>query len=342
MVWIPPGALVAGTPPGVLPRIADEEMPGEQVVMKGFFISIYPYPDEEGAIPQASVTQEEAEALCREDGKRLCTELEWERACKGPDNHIYEYGDRYRAEVCGTGEESRMLPSGARVGCTSDFGVRDMHGAIWEWTSSRWGRGVKGDLVTVRGGNARAGELVGRCANAMGRPRTDRSSVVGFRCCSGAKNEAEVSMIVERKPALQQRISLEKELMDVTKRLVVDADPEGLHAPASFQVVKVWYWHPIGNEELIASAGCAGPSLRRSCGVAIIRLGLDKPTLLAWASSGRYIPNVQADADPRRIWVYGGDDRSHYRRLITYASGLANTGEVQRNVKLLPPRGRRR
>src|SRR5213076_2897444 len=51
MVWIPPGALVAGTPTGVLPRIPDQEMAGEQVILKGFFMSIYAYPNEEGAIP---------------------------------------------------------------------------------------------------------------------------------------------------------------------------------------------------------------------------------------------------------------------------------------------------
>ena len=51
MVWIPPGVLLAGTPPERLPRVADEEMAGEQVVMHGFYADIYPYPNEAGAIP---------------------------------------------------------------------------------------------------------------------------------------------------------------------------------------------------------------------------------------------------------------------------------------------------
>src|SRR5688500_10808005 len=38
MVWIPPGVLIAGTPADKLPRVADEEMAGEQVVMRGFYI----------------------------------------------------------------------------------------------------------------------------------------------------------------------------------------------------------------------------------------------------------------------------------------------------------------
>src|SRR4030095_12178429 len=51
MIWIPSGPLVAGTPPEILPRVADAEMPGEQVVLKGFYIDAFPYPNEEGAIP---------------------------------------------------------------------------------------------------------------------------------------------------------------------------------------------------------------------------------------------------------------------------------------------------
>ena len=48
MVWIPSGPLVAGTPEGSLPRVADEEMPGEQVILKGYYIDVFPYPNEEG------------------------------------------------------------------------------------------------------------------------------------------------------------------------------------------------------------------------------------------------------------------------------------------------------
>ena len=66
MVWIPPGALVAGTPPDSYPRLADEEIPGEQLILSGFYIDVYPYPNEEGAIPLTNVTRDEAEKLCAE------------------------------------------------------------------------------------------------------------------------------------------------------------------------------------------------------------------------------------------------------------------------------------
>ena len=136
MAWIPPGTLIAGTPPDRMPRVADEEMAGEQVVMNGFFVDIHPYPNEPGAIPTTNVSQAEAEAFCVAQNKRLCTELEWERACKGPQNSTYEYGDTYRASVCATGTTRNLVPTGVNAGCRSAFGVHDMHGGIWEWTAS--------------------------------------------------------------------------------------------------------------------------------------------------------------------------------------------------------------
>ena len=111
MVWIPGGALVAGTPPDARPRKVDEEMPGEQVILHGYYVDVFPYPNEEGAIPLTNVSQSEAQALCSERSKRLCTELEWERACKGPQNHPYEYGDRHRPDH---GHRAGVPPLGVR------------------------------------------------------------------------------------------------------------------------------------------------------------------------------------------------------------------------------------
>src|SRR5438105_55119 len=52
MRWIPPGTLVVGTPLDVSPRVADAEMAGEQLVMTGFYVDLYPWPNEAGALPQ--------------------------------------------------------------------------------------------------------------------------------------------------------------------------------------------------------------------------------------------------------------------------------------------------
>lgn len=332
MVYVPPGALVAGTPPDVLPRIVDEEMPGEQVILKGFFISVLPYPNEEGAIPLSNVTRAEAEALCADEGKRLCTELEWERACKGPDNHLYEYGDHYRPEICGTGAKPRMLPSGLKPGCRSDFGVRDMHGGLWEWTASPWGRGEKGDLATVRGGNAPAGELVGRCANAMGRPPDAKSPIVGFRCCDGPQNEAEVVLDVVKKRPLVRVDPIDRDLASALVEAMPPAAKQSMRRPELFRVARLWRWQPVGNEALVVGGGCAGGGGLQDCGVIIARARPGRPAPLAWADSGRYVPTVRVDRDRRILWVYGGDTKSHFRRRVDYRWGSVVAGNVSRNV----------
>ena len=86
MAWVPPGVLLAGTAPDKTPRIAEEELPGTPIQLNGFYIDLLAYPNEPGAIATTNVSREDAAHLCEAKGKRLCTEYEWERACKGPDN----------------------------------------------------------------------------------------------------------------------------------------------------------------------------------------------------------------------------------------------------------------
>ncbi len=332
MVWISKGALVAGTPPDRLPRIADEEMPGEQVILRGYYVDVFPFPNEEGAIPHTNVNRDEADGLCLEQGKRLCTELEWERACKGPNNHTYEYGEVYRPERCGTGKPPALRPTGLFVGCKSDFGVYDMHGGAWEWTSSPWGRGhAEQELVTLRGGNAAAGELVGRCANAMARTPTVKSGTIGFRCCAGPINEAEVTLQVKRGKKLEFRESHDKKL---AARAVEALPKEALKdiGRAPFSVERFWYWRPIGNEELALFGGCAGLGKEPACGVIVTRVVLDKPQVLAWVSSGHWAPTLHADVDARDVWLFGGDDLGSFRRLFAYTWGRVGVGPRERRV----------
>ncbi len=337
MVWIPGGALVAGTPPDSLPRIADEEMPGEQVILKGFYIDQFPYPDEEGAIPLTGVDQAHAKALCEDRGERLCSELEWERACKGPDNKTYEYGNQYRADRCGTGSPPAMRPTGLHVACRSDFGVRDMHGGVWEWTDSPWGRKTTGDLVTLRGGNAPLGELVGRCANAMGRSPSTRSGSIGFRCCAGPRNDAEVVLTIKRGRPLTLYNKVDKKLAQrLLQHLPEDARAQ-LHHPEKLQLVRMWIWRPIGNERLVVMGGCAGVGKNPECGVLVARVTLDGPNILTWASSGRWMPMLHTDVQPRDLWLFGGDELGSFRRLVAYVWGRIDVGSRERRMPR-PPR----
>jgi hypothetical protein len=53
-----------------------------------------------GAVPQGYMTGEGAKAACEEAGKRLCTDTEWLRACRGPDGTIFPYGNTRETGVC--------------------------------------------------------------------------------------------------------------------------------------------------------------------------------------------------------------------------------------------------
>lgn len=342
MVWIPGGALVAGTPPDAFPRVADEEIPGEQLILHGFYMDVFPYPNEEGAIPLTNVTHSQAQALCDEQGKRLCTELEWERACKGPDNHVHEYGEAYKPERCGTGAAPSMRPNGLLVGCRSEFGVRDMHGGVWEWTDSHWGRGSERELYTIRGGNSVNGELVGRCANGAARAADDKLGSLGFRCCAGPKNESEVVLEVTRGEKLDAKEAPSKALASELMALLPEEAKTEIGAGASFRFEREWIWRPIGNEELHVLGGCSGLAVKPACGVVVARVTLVKPKVLAWVSTGHWAATLHMDADPRDLWLFGGDELGQFRRLVGYVWGKVSVGPKERKVPKPKPKKKKK
>jgi hypothetical protein len=336
MVWIPGGVLIAGTPPDKLPRVADEEMAGEQVVMRGFYIDTYAYPNEPGAIPTTNVTQAEAKEVCEKHGKRLCTELEWERACKGAGNTMFEYGDTYKPSMCNTGTTKALVPNGVNTGCVSAFGVHDLHGGVWNWTASRWGReGAKPDQWTLRGGNGVAGERIGRCAN--GRPvKPDvRREDIGFRCCAGEPNSFEVVLAVSRGQPLEWQppdSSIAPQLEKLAPE-EIHARTRGRRPEDQYKVERMWLWHPIGNEELVIGGGCSHPEGHAACGIVIARMRLDTAVLLAFVSTDWWQPTVGETETARQIFLYGGDELGAFRKRISYEWGLVGAKDKERKHK---------
>ncbi len=329
MAFIPPGTLRVGTPLDRAPRIADEEPYAQTVEMSGFYIDLLPYPNEAGAIPTSNVSRDEAEAMCTAKGKRLCTELEWERACKGPDNAPYEYGDAYRAATCGTGvsgEEASRRPTGEHASCKSGFGVSDMHGSVWEWTDSSWGRGSKdATLGVLRGGNSVAGELVGRCANAIGRAPSKKAPTMGLRCCAGPKNVAKVDLALDGKPGLST-IASPEELHDTWEPALRTAiGTEANH------FARAWRWTPVANEELVLILGCnkiGAPT----CSLAVGRTFEGRAQVLASADVGHRspLPDVARVGDARHLRIRGLDPAGTFGRDITYVYGRVEIARMNR------------
>jgi formylglycine-generating enzyme required for sulfatase activity len=154
------------------PQALDNEMPGRATFLRGFRMCRYPVKNSEYAVfiaetqrpapphwvggqmpldranhPVVNVNCDDAEAYCdwlsRVSGQtyRLPTEAEWEKAARGslPDKRIYVWGDNWLDDACNTEEanEGGTTPvTEFEAVNRSVFGVVDLLGNVWEWTSS--------------------------------------------------------------------------------------------------------------------------------------------------------------------------------------------------------------
>ena len=84
--------------------------------------------------PIRGVSWYEADAYCLSQGKRLPTELEWEKAARGSDERLFVWGDQFSQENANFGNQVRSI--GSLPSDTSVYGVSDLNGNVSEWTAS--------------------------------------------------------------------------------------------------------------------------------------------------------------------------------------------------------------
>lgn len=179
-VSVPAGTLVAGSTPGDEGRDPSVEPVLLEVELGGFEMDKLPFPNDPTKPPRTDITREDARTACQERGQRLCTELEWERACKGAQNEPFAAGANWDP-VCA------KEPNG----CASGFGLLAMGGALREWTSND----LQGDdkpRAVLRGASAGAEASDHRCAHRLALEATAKGPDIGFRCCKGAANAASI------------------------------------------------------------------------------------------------------------------------------------------------------
>ena len=160
-----------------------------------------------GKVPQAYMSYHMAKAACENAGKRLCTQLEWDTACRGERYTTHPYGNEFRRGPCNiyryfhpayvlhgasyfghldprlnllmiSGDEAVLRVTGASQGCASPWrgdAVFDMVGNLDEWIDDERG--------TFRGGFYARSTTKGCEASIASHGPTYYDYSTGARCC---------------------------------------------------------------------------------------------------------------------------------------------------------------
>ena len=161
-VLIPAGKFLMGSELGT-----DREQPVHEVWLDAFAIDRYEVSNRDyesfqknhhrsassacNLCPVTLVSWSDAQAFCKNNGGRLPTEAEWEKAARGPAGHRFSFGLEAdparghfaRAFTTGT------VPVGTLAG--NGYGLHHMSGNVWEWVADWFGRYSKGPLKNPRG-----------------------------------------------------------------------------------------------------------------------------------------------------------------------------------------------
>lgn len=188
MAYVPAGTFIRGRMRAESPNVALATEPlAAKATLGAYYIDVFEYENAKDGHPVVGASWEAAGAACKALNKRLCTGLEWERACKGPENTIYAYGDTFDPEACGpdvTTDSDRDgfndWTSGAKPGCKSGWGVYDLGGGPAEWTADA---GKNKKFKVIKGGKPGSAPMGSRCSWGIDQSPTYTTRALSFRCC---------------------------------------------------------------------------------------------------------------------------------------------------------------
>ncbi|MGV7221452.1 MAG: formylglycine-generating enzyme family protein [Nitrospinales bacterium] len=97
------------------------------------------YPDGQDDLPVTGVSFFDAADYAHWSGKRLPTEMEWEKAARGENGLVYPWGDVFDVDKANVSPSIRaktgrgIKPVGSFSSGASPYGAHDMVGNVWEW-----------------------------------------------------------------------------------------------------------------------------------------------------------------------------------------------------------------
>jgi iron(II)-dependent oxidoreductase len=203
MVFIPPGYFVRGSDD---PAAEPDERPARREFLPAFYIDVHEvtnreykafrpdhaYPDGADDVPATKVLKADAEAYAQSIGKRLPTDLEWEKAARGTDGRVYPWGNEFDPSRCNAGERRPLQPVGSYPGGASPYGCLDMAGNAWEWVADTyrdpgWFAADRNpERGIIRGGASGYGPLQARTTYHGFEASDTTCNDVGFRCARDA------------------------------------------------------------------------------------------------------------------------------------------------------------
>ncbi|MCB0272783.1 MAG: protein kinase [Bdellovibrionales bacterium] len=191
MKWIEGGLMTLGSSPGDPLKQELLERPYQKQKIDSFCIDQFEFPNQRGHSPTTNVTFQQALDSCKSVGKTLCTEAQWERACKGPSsssNQQFPYGSAFVQKNCNVFEhdlEATHDPispvSGNFAKCVSSEGIFDLSGSVHEWTATHGFLNNK--MMITKGGAFDSSLYASRCSSAKEVEPDKREATIGFRCC---------------------------------------------------------------------------------------------------------------------------------------------------------------
>lgn len=226
LIEVPGGAFTMGSKKDE-PYIRTIETPQHDKVVPAFYLAKYPVTNQEYIVfiaatghpaptywlnglppenklnhPVVSVNFDDATTYCKWLSKeaehffRLPSEEEWEKAARGTvDSRIYTWGNEWAPFRCNSKEDGKLETTSVsryELDQENPYGIADMLGNVWEWTSSIYKAYNKSEYTgnvkrVVRGGSFKHDRTQCRVAYRGRLLPKESKNYIGFRIATDEK-----------------------------------------------------------------------------------------------------------------------------------------------------------